>query len=369
MNKSTKKIAKRIALIACSKSKADSKSKAENLYRSNLFKLSLTYAKKLQIDRIYILSAKYGLLDMDAVIEPYDLCLWNKNKAERVIWSEKVIEQLKEVTNINEDHFYIFAGVPYREGLLSSLQNYTIPLEGLTQGQQMQYLKQQLNKLEEKHDQDKVYRLHELFNKAKRYYNDYNIDELIDNGIYILFEKGEKYGHMDRVVRVGSHTGINKLPARIDQHYKIQTKDRSIFRKNIGRVYLNVENDPYLEVWNRCNISKKDRIYNMEFRDLDKEIQLEDKITKKINDDFSFVLIKAEDKAYRLYLETAIATTLAQGSLKPSPTWFGNDSPKEKIRKVGLWQVQNLNRDCVNEFDIEYIQNNIIMDKIGRAHV
>ncbi len=363
LNKSTKKIAKRIALIACSKSKADSKSKAENLYTGKLFKLSLAYAKNLQIDKIYILSAKHGLLDMNAIIEPYDLCLWSKNKAERVIWSEKVIKQLKEVTNISEDHFYIFAGIPYREGLLSSLQNYTIPLEGLTQGRQMQYLKQQLNRLSEKNDQDKVYQLHSLFNLAKRYYNDYNFKDLVDNGIYILFEKGEKYGHMDRVVRVGSHTGIDKLPARIDQHYKIQTKDRSIFRKNIGRVYLNIKNDPYLKVWDRCNISRKDKIFNMEFRDLDKEKELENRITKKINDDFSFVLIKAEDKAYRLYLETAIASTLAQGSLKPSPTWLGNDSPKEKIRKTGLWQVQNLNRACVNEFDLEYIQNNIIMNK------
>ena len=69
MNKSTKKIAKRIALIACSKSKADSKSKAENLYRGNLFKLSLTYAKKLQIDRIYILSDKFVKVMEEVIID------------------------------------------------------------------------------------------------------------------------------------------------------------------------------------------------------------------------------------------------------------------------------------------------------------
>lgn len=361
-NRHTKR-PKRIALIACSKSKVDYETKAEDMYVGNLFRLSLAYAKALQMDKLYILSAKYGLLNIDTVIEPYDECLWNKNKSEREVWSEKVIEQLKLETDISNDHFYIFAGTPYRESLLNSLANATIPLEGLMQGQQLQYLKKQLRESEENCDIDKIYRLHEIFNNAKRFYNDYNTEELINNGIYILFEKGEKYGSMDRVVRIGSHTGQNKLPARIDQHYRIETKDRSIFRKNLGRVYLNMGNDPYLEVWDRNNVPREERLYNLEFRDKSKEEALEYKITKKINDDFSFVLINVDDKAYRLYLETAIASTLAQGELISSDNWFGRNSPKEKIREIGLWQVQNLNKNPVTQFDLDYIQKNVVTAK------
>src|SRR5690625_5506217 len=84
----------------------------------------------------------------------------------------------------------------------------------------------------------KSYKLHKIFNQAKRYDNNFNPDDLINNGIYILFEKGETYEDMDRVVRVGTHTGENKLSARMVQHYQIETKDRSIFRKNKSRCYL-----------------------------------------------------------------------------------------------------------------------------------
>src|SRR5690625_5383288 len=72
---------------------------------------------------------------------------------------------------------------------------------------------------------------------------------------------------MDRVVRVGTHTGENKLPARMVQHYQIETKDRSIFRKNIGRIYLNQVNDPYIDIWNVSNTERKNRLANLPYRD------------------------------------------------------------------------------------------------------
>src|SRR5713101_1241907 len=69
------------------------------------------------------------------------------------------------------------------------------------------------------------------------------------NGIYILFEKGETAHGTNRIVRIGTHTGSAQLRSRLRQHFLIENKDRSIFRKNIGRALLNRDHDPFLPWW------------------------------------------------------------------------------------------------------------------------
>ena len=64
------------------------------------------------------------------------------------------------------------------------------------------------------------------------------------NGIYLLYERGELGHGADRIVRVGTHTGKNQLVSRLKQHFVHENKDRSIFRKNIGRAILNRQQDP-----------------------------------------------------------------------------------------------------------------------------
>ncbi|MFZ3085263.1 MAG: hypothetical protein WA097_01295 [Candidatus Hydromicrobium sp.] len=54
---------------------------------------------------------------------------------------------------------------------------------------------------------------------------------------------------MTRIVRMGSHTGQDQLCSRLNQHFINENKDRSIFRKNIGKCLLNMRDDPYLEIW------------------------------------------------------------------------------------------------------------------------
>lgn len=69
------------------------------------------------------------------------------------------------------------------------------------------------------------------------------------DGIYLLFEKGERSHGGERLVRAGTHTGEGQLPSRLRQHFVMENKDRSIFRKNIGRALLNKKPDPYAAVW------------------------------------------------------------------------------------------------------------------------
>ena len=92
--------------------------------------------------------------------------------------------------------------------------------------------------------------LHQTFNKMDRIRFPFEDSQIPKNGIYILFERGERSHGGDRIVRIGTHTGDDQLPSRIKQHFLMENKDRSIFRKNIGRSLLNREKSSFLEKWN-----------------------------------------------------------------------------------------------------------------------
>ncbi len=66
-------------IITCGKKKAITKSRAELMYVGSHFKTCLRWAKsKTTPEHIFILSAKYGLLKLTDVIEPYELKMGQK---------------------------------------------------------------------------------------------------------------------------------------------------------------------------------------------------------------------------------------------------------------------------------------------------
>jgi len=131
---------KKIVLISCVSQKRTYRSKAKDLYISALFKKNLAYARRLNPDAIYILSAKYGLLDLETEIDPYNLTLNTMSASEIRSWADKILQQLSQVANLTDDHFIFLAGMKYRKNLLPHLMSYEIPLEGLTIGRQLHVL-------------------------------------------------------------------------------------------------------------------------------------------------------------------------------------------------------------------------------------
>ncbi|MGH7990821.1 MAG: DUF6884 domain-containing protein, partial [Limisphaerales bacterium] len=81
---------KRIVLISCVKKKLPHKAKAELLYISPLFKGYLRYARSLKPDGIFVLSAKYELLELEREIEPYNSTLKNMSVVQVRAWADKV---------------------------------------------------------------------------------------------------------------------------------------------------------------------------------------------------------------------------------------------------------------------------------------
>lgn len=115
-----------IVLIGCSKSKLDHCAPAKDFYQGSLFKKSLTAARKLYPDaQIYVLSAEYGLVHIDAVVCPYDETLNGKPTNDIKNWAANVTNQMKQFgIDPDNDTFIIFAGNNYHKYLpLSNVTN------------------------------------------------------------------------------------------------------------------------------------------------------------------------------------------------------------------------------------------------------
>ena len=132
---------KKIVLISCVSKKLAHPASAEHLYTSALFRLNLFYTRKLGPDAIYILSAKYGLLELGEVIEPYDVTLKDMRSRQVEEWAAGVLDQLRDKADLARDHFVFLAGDKYRRHLIPHLASYEVPLKGLTIGRQLQRLR------------------------------------------------------------------------------------------------------------------------------------------------------------------------------------------------------------------------------------
>jgi hypothetical protein len=137
----------RIALVSCVKSKLRVDAAAKDLYVSPLFQGLRGYAER-NSDAWYILSAKYGLLRPEQSISPYELTLNAMPKVQRESWAERVRSQLSDVLPV-EAEIVLLAGARYREAIEPFLRrrgyHVNVPMEGLTMGRQLAWLKRELS--------------------------------------------------------------------------------------------------------------------------------------------------------------------------------------------------------------------------------
>jgi len=131
----------RIVLLSCVSKKLDTKSRARDLYISPLFRYALKYAESLDTDKIFILSAKYGLVDLDMEIEPYELTLNGMKSIEKKVWADDVLKQLASESDLDNDEFVFLAGENYRKYIVPHIKNYNVPMQGLGIGKQLKFLK------------------------------------------------------------------------------------------------------------------------------------------------------------------------------------------------------------------------------------
>ena len=206
---------------------------------------------------------------------------------------------------------------------------------------------------------NKCENLHLLFNSINRFYFPFEQDlELIPkNGIYIIFENGEKCFDLDRIVRIGTHTGDDQLRSRLKQHFINENKDRSIFRKNIGRCFLNAEKNQYSKIWEIDFTTNENKTKYGHLIDKTFQEKIEKKVSKYIQENLSFTVIEIDNKTERLNFESKIISTISFCTMcKQSENWLGRYSPKSKIKKSGLWQVNELFKETLNADDMKRLE-------------
>ncbi len=123
-----------IGLIACSSKKSSAPfALAKDLYKGELFKKARRLMEA-RGQRYFILSAKYGLVAPDAVINNYDQSLIDTSPNDRDVWGLKVRASLFERIGLGNPIIEMYAGALYVKPLAEKLNAFgyrvVLPLSG-----------------------------------------------------------------------------------------------------------------------------------------------------------------------------------------------------------------------------------------------
>jgi hypothetical protein len=162
-------------------------------------------------------------------------------------------------------------------------------------------------------------------------------------------------------VRIGTHTGERQLSSRLAQHFFNENKNRSIFRKNIGRCLLVQEKSDYLPIWELDTTSRKNKERYQFLVDKEYESAIEKKITQYVQENLTVSLLNVPQKDDRLLYESRLIGTVSLcESCTSSEHWLGRSSPVTKIRDSGLWQVMQLYSQPLSDSELSFIEQVLI---------
>jgi hypothetical protein len=185
--------------------------------------------------------------------------------------------------------------------------------------------------------------LHDSLSRLPRLRRE-DLQKVPPNGVYVLFETGETGHGGERIVRIGTHRGQSNLAPRIREHLYTPNKDRSIFRKHVGRCLLARAEDEFLAQWEIDLTTKESRALNAHKVDKVRLKEVEADVTRYMTETFSFAVLSFDYQAERLHIEERLLSTIFHcRDCGPSDTWLGKFHPKSAvIRGCGLWNVQSL---------------------------
>jgi hypothetical protein len=137
-----KPVRTKVVLVGCGAKKLDHAAPARELYTGALVKKSIAYGLSLS-PLVYIVSAEYGLVALDAVIEPYNRRLDELDLDERRAWANRV--RLRIESSLGRNHsLVILAGETYAAPLREMAQQagwpFSEPLKGLEIGERLRWL-------------------------------------------------------------------------------------------------------------------------------------------------------------------------------------------------------------------------------------
>ena len=131
------------AIIPCTNQKAAVAGPAREVWSGAHFQLVLAHAE-IFYDRVLVMSYKYGLIDPDMEIEPYDINIKYSPAAEKLKWWYLVRGQIHEL--VDKEHpilVSLYTGNNERERVMrefvrAGLRDVIVPFADATIGQRMQ---------------------------------------------------------------------------------------------------------------------------------------------------------------------------------------------------------------------------------------
>lgn len=135
-----------IVFLGCGAKKNDKKCKAIEMYTGELFKKRYEYSKILKADKIFILSAKYHVLELDDMIFPYNKTLNDMDEKSQKIWSLVCKKKLDKKNIDYDDDVYFLCGENYFKYLSPYFKNSHYPVANLRIGEQLKFYKERINK-------------------------------------------------------------------------------------------------------------------------------------------------------------------------------------------------------------------------------
>lgn len=353
------------ALISCSKSKGGHRDLARNMYVSSLYRKSVAVAEGWGL-KYSILSAKYGLLDPDETIEPYDQTLKGASKQFKSEWACKVDKQIRLLID-RKKWLVVLAGddyfVPLTEAGTQDPLNYFAPMQGISLGNRLVFLNQSIRI---KKRREAIARSYEMFGHLAKAIGLHPLRDILQGeipkqGVYFFFDDNEPTRFstvVPRLVRVGTHgvsagsvaTLRNRLRTHLGTRAGAGNHRASVFRLHVGRAII--ERDGFQELypnWGKGQSASKNIT--------ELEAPLEAKVSEYIGNLkvlFIPVLDTAGTGSMRATIERQFIAMFTEGHCsieESSPGWLGRFSDKASIKDSGLWNV----RDVGSEYDLRFI--------------
>jgi len=130
-----------IAVIPCTNQKSSIPGRARDVWSGAHFQLTLAHTERYY-DMTFVLSYKYGLIEPDFEIEPYDINIKESSTKEKLEWWWSVRPQIHDIVGMKPDLVAIYTGSFERDRLInefvkSGVENITIPWHGLGIGERM----------------------------------------------------------------------------------------------------------------------------------------------------------------------------------------------------------------------------------------
>lgn len=142
-----------IYIISCGSKMKPGLHRACDLYEGSLFKSNLRWVRSVcdDLERVFILSAKHGLVRANKRLTCYNLKMGDPGS----VTVDTLKAQIRELGFLQSTPVVVLAGASYLGMLRKVFSNITCPVDGMSMGYMMQWAKQ--NKGKKIYDNDTVH--------------------------------------------------------------------------------------------------------------------------------------------------------------------------------------------------------------------